>query len=166
MTNAIIRPAKAMEADLISTLCIQSKKSNGYDENFMNACIKELTVASAMLATDVHLVIQRTEIDGYAALCAAPDLQNQSEPELSRAIGEVTAFYIKAGCQRQGLGSLLWNAIVDKARACAYTELRLDADPYAVPFYRYQGCKQIGQSASGSIPGRVLPRLALDLTQE
>jgi len=35
----------------------------------------------------------------------------------------------------------------------------LDADPNAVPFYERMGCRGIGRSHSGSIGGRMLPRL-------
>jgi len=36
----------------------------------------------------------------------------------------------------------------------------LDADPDAEPFYLHHGARRIGEVPSGSIPGRMLPRLA------
>ena len=37
------------------------------------------------------------------------------------------------------------------------------ADPFAAPFYRRMGMADVGMAPSGSIPGRMLPRLAMPL---
>lgn len=42
-------------------------------------------------------------------------------------------------------------------------QLTVDADPDAAPFYRRMGARDDGQAASGSIPGRLLPRLVFDV---
>lgn len=154
MSLAAVRHASAIDADIITALCIRSKQSNGYDDEFINACIDELTVTAEMLESGCHLILETTVPVGYAAL---------SEPQQQRSIGEVEAFYVLPGFQRQGFGSQLWLSLLDEARRMEITELRLDADPNALPFYRQLGCKQIGESPSGSIPGRMLPRLALFL---
>jgi hypothetical protein len=39
----------------------------------------------------------------------------------------------------------------------------VDADPFAAPFYKRMGMREIGVSPSGSIPGRFLPRLSIEL---
>jgi hypothetical protein len=41
--------------------------------------------------------------------------------------------------------------------------MTIEADPDAAPFYRHLGARDIGLAPSGSIAGRVLPKLALDL---
>jgi hypothetical protein len=41
--------------------------------------------------------------------------------------------------------------------------LLIDADPFAESFYLALGCERIGEAPSGSIPGRMLPRLRLFL---
>jgi hypothetical protein len=42
--------------------------------------------------------------------------------------------------------------------------LQIEADPDAVRFYQRMGARLAGSAASGSIPGRTLPRLILDLS--
>ena len=42
-------------------------------------------------------------------------------------------------------------------------ELRIEADPEAVPFYQRMGAKITGSAPSGSIPGRRLPLLRYTL---
>ncbi len=51
----------------------------------------------------------------------------------------------------------------DLARRLGLTSLLIVADPGAATFYRHVGAEQIGESASGSIPGRVLPQFRLTL---
>ncbi len=60
------------------------------------------------------------------------------------------------GC---GLGRLLFDDAVARARRLGLTTLIVDADPGAEPFYRQMGAERIGASPSGSIPGRFLPKL-------
>jgi hypothetical protein len=38
-----------------------------------------------------------------------------------------------------------------------------DADPDAAPFYRKMGAYDVGQAPSGSVPGRMLPKFAMNL---
>ena len=45
------------------------------------------------------------------------------------------------------------------------TTLTLNADPSAVPFYEHVGARIVGTSPSGSIPGRELPRMRIDIAQ-
>jgi hypothetical protein len=39
----------------------------------------------------------------------------------------------------------------------------IDADPDAAPFYRRMGAYDVGQVPSGSVPGRILRKLAMNL---
>ena len=50
------------------------------------------------------------------------------------------------------------------ARASGARTLRIEADPYAEPFYQAMGAMRIGETPSGSIPGRMLPLLHLTLS--
>jgi hypothetical protein len=56
---------------------------------------------------------------------------------------------------------LAWAAGV--ARNMGATRLFIEADPDAAPFYRRMGAVDVGLAPSGSIPGRILPKLAVDL---
>ena len=39
----------------------------------------------------------------------------------------------------------------------------IEADPDAAPFYRRMGAQDVGLAPSGSIPGRMLPKLVKEL---
>jgi ribosomal protein S18 acetylase RimI-like enzyme len=62
-----------------------------------------------------------------------------------------------------GLGRRLWDHAVATASAAGHQSLRVEADPHAVGFYRAMGAEQVGEVPSGSVPGRVLPLLAIVL---
>ena len=59
----------------------------------------------------------------------------------------------------------LVGAVVGRARASGFRRLTVEADPNAEGFYRALGAVLVGSAASGSIPGRRLPLLRLDLDE-
>lgn len=148
-----IRRARPEDVDLLTELSIRSKRSNSYDEAFMAACREELTVTRQSLRTGEYWVAQSGVICGCACLCADPD---------GRA-GEIHAFFIDPAWQRRGIGRLLWQKLLERAKESGLVRLYLDADPAAVPFYEALGFEVIGESPSGSIPGRTLPHMTLVL---
>ena len=56
-----IRPADLDEAPLLSGLAMRSKGYWGYDDAFLSACEKELTVSEAELANNPGYVIEDSE---------------------------------------------------------------------------------------------------------
>ncbi len=143
-------------AAALTDLCLRSKRSNGYDDAFMAACRDELTVTAEQLATQQWWVA----VDGLtSALCGCVGLIPADLPNT----GEIHAFFIDPPYQRQGVGKLLWHAVSTQAIKQGFTRLILYADPNAVPFYQAIGFSVIGEAPSGSIPGRMLPKMATDL---
>jgi GNAT superfamily N-acetyltransferase len=65
---------------------------------------------------------------------------------------------------RIGIGSILIGWAVAKAKHMGAVRLFIEADPGAAQFYRRMGAYDVGVASSGSIVGRLLPKLALDLT--
>jgi GNAT superfamily N-acetyltransferase len=63
----------------------------------------------------------------------------------------------------QGIGAALIAHLLDRARPLGFTVLTIDADPNAEAFYLARGAVRTGVIPSGSVPGRVLPRLELSL---
>jgi len=147
-----IRRARSDEAEALTELSIRAKRSNGYDDAFMDACRAELTVTTARMQEGEYWVAEREGLCGCACLKSTGDGE-----------GEVHAFFINPTSQRQGVGRRLWSKLVDRAKTHGIKTLRLDADPAAVPFYRAMGFFEIGEVPSGSIKGRVLPRMEAKL---
>lgn len=150
--NIRIRRARADEVDILTELSMRAKRSNGYDDAFMEACRAELTVTPARLEEGEYWVAYSDHLRGCVCL-----------KETDNVSGEVHAFFIDPDCQRQGIGRLLWRKVVERAKAHGVRTLCLDADPAAVPFYRAMGFVEVGEAPSGSIEGRMLPRMECHL---
>ncbi|MGI9477750.1 MAG: GNAT family N-acetyltransferase [Hyphomicrobiaceae bacterium] len=148
----IIRQPTVDELPTLSDLCLRSKAIWGYDAAFMNACREELTLRQDDFATS-HI--------GVAAANAAPVGVVQvvvagDEADLQKLFVEPTAM-------RGGIGRKLFGWACDVTRRSGARQLSIEADPDAAPFYRRMGARDDGHAASGSIPGRLLPRLVFDV---
>lgn len=66
-----IRRARPDEADALTDLSMRSKRSNGYDDAFMEACREELTVTPKRLAEGEYWVAVADDICG--CVCLLPD---------------------------------------------------------------------------------------------
>ena len=73
----------------------------------------------------------------------------------------------RASCKRRlacsGTGKALRVWATDVAKKLGATRLIIEADPDAAPFYRKMAAYDVGQAPSGSVPGRMLPKLAMNL---
>lgn len=145
----ILRPARPDEALVLTDLAMRSKRSNGYDAAFMAACRHELTVCPSHLARAEYWLAEIDVVCGFA--CLAVHDGNRA--------GEIDAFFIDPDWQRKGVGRALWSKLLERARSMELDELVVAADPAAVAFYEAMGFRIIGQEASGSIPGRLIPRM-------
>ncbi len=62
-----------------------------------------------------------------------------------------------------GVGRTLLRAARDIARSTGFSALLIHSDPNAEAFYLREGAVCAGSVPSGSIPGRILPLLRLEL---
>lgn len=144
----VLRRAAAGDADALSDLSFRSKASNGYDADFMEACRDELAVTSATLA-DGEVWVSETNGKPVGFF----------DIRLEKGVLEVYSLYVDPDVKRSGFGRILWAALEERAVAMMAKAIELDADPAAVEFYTAMGCSVIGEAPSGSIPGRMLPRM-------
>lgn len=147
----IVRRAKPQEAAELTALIYASKKSNGYDDAFMTACAEELRLTPEMIEAQLVWVAEDDRLLGCVTL------------ETDAAEGEVTKFFVASDAKRRGVGRALWDQVLAAAKEQELTRLTLDADPEAVPFYEAMGFRTIGKAPSGSIPGRFLPLMAMEI---
>ena len=155
MVNFEIVRAKKSDAQALTELAFFSKASNGYDDAFMEQCREELTFDASSIAAGETWVA--TEGDDRRIL-GFVDLHVGKEQ------AEIHAIFVAPQCKRSGVGSALWDTAEQRARQQNAERIELDSDPVAVAFYEAKGMSVCGQSPSGSIPGRMLPRMGKDLT--
>ncbi|MCR1781058.1 GNAT family N-acetyltransferase [Nocardioides carbamazepini] len=150
-----LRPAGPDEGAALTTLALRSKGHWGYDAAFLAACRDELTVRDEEL-TDRRAVVAEVDgrIVGFRTLEGRP-------PN-----GTVGMMFVDPDLIGRGVGRALITDLLDEARAAGFASLSIDADPNAEAFYLAAGAVRVGAVASGSIPGRVLPRLELTLAPD
>lgn len=151
----LLRPARPEDAALVSELALRSKAHWGYDAAFLEACRAELTWTAEQCGSgDVVLAERDGRVVGFYALGlgAAPDR------------GELDACFVEPAVIGSGVGGVLLRGALAEARRRGWRRLALDADPGAEGFYLRHGARRVGEVPSGSVPGRLLPRLEFVLS--
>lgn len=136
----------------LSDLCLRSKAIWGYDAAFMEACRAELTLRDDDLRS-THLVA--AEVDGR--------LVGIGQVDVTDGCCDLLKLFVEPEMLGAGVGRLLFGWCCDTARGLGAREMVIESDPGAVAFYRRMGAKGAGTAPSGSVAGRVLPRLVVAL---
>ncbi|WP_420333215.1 GNAT family N-acetyltransferase [Roseibium sp.] len=149
-----IRPARQADKNALTELCMRSKQSNGYDDTFMEACTDELRVRDSWILEDDFWVAEA--VDGSLVGC----IRLSSDTD---AGGELETCFVAPDYKGKGVGRALFQTLESQARKIGLKHIALDADPFAEAFYARMGFETTGRSPSGSIPGRTLPRMRMEL---
>ncbi len=144
-----VRLATRDDASALTAIAHRAKAVWGYDEAFLAACREGLTVSRASLACGETWVAERRE----GRLLGFFDLRLWGQ----RA--EIVSLFVEPGAHKTGTGRVLWAKAEERARALGASMIAVDADPNAVGFYERMGLAHAGHVPSGTLPGRVLPRL-------
>jgi ribosomal protein S18 acetylase RimI-like enzyme len=143
-----IRLARKDEVRLLSELAMRSKGHWGYDAAFLEACRAELTITPARIDREnVWVAVEAGEVIGFSSLLVEGD------------DAELTDLFVDPGHIGSGVGRALWDRMVATGQEKGVTRMRIEADPYAEPWYLKRGAVRVGEAPSGSIPGRMLPLL-------
>jgi GNAT superfamily N-acetyltransferase len=148
----MIRAPTIEELASLSELCLRSKAVWGYNEEFLEACRGELSFDQR----DLHLTpIAVAEHGGkLVGVAQVKVIGNQAD---------LLKLFVEPSALRRGVGRTLLAWATNVAREKGATQLVIDSDPGAAPFYRRMGAYDVGEARSGSIPGRMLPKLAINL---
>jgi GNAT superfamily N-acetyltransferase len=147
-----LRSARPEEGPALTELCLRSKAVWGYDDAFMQACRKELTLTpAAIMASQVQVA----ELDGRLAGIA--------EVKSGGDTAQLQKLFVEPAMLRTGTGRKLLDWAKATARAAGARALVIEADPDAAEFYRRMGAVDDGLVPSGSIQGRFIPKLNLPL---
>jgi len=148
----IVRSPRIDELSGLSDLCFRSKAVWGYDEEFMKACRTELSLSPQDLElTDVAVAEEDRRTIGVVQV------------RISADNAELLKLFVEPDVLRKGTGKALFAWATDISRKLGAHRMIIEADPNAAPFYREMGARDGGTAPSRSIPGRMLPRLTLDL---
>ena len=147
-----LRDARHDELESLTELCLRSKAMWGYDDAFMAACRAELTLQPAEVqSTHLQLAVAEEAAVGLVQIAIVA-----KEAHLLK-------LFVEPRRVRTGIGRLLLDWAIERARSLGARQMTIEADPDAAPFYRRMGANLAGLAPSASIPGRMLPRLILNL---
>lgn len=151
-TSYCIRRARLDEAASLTDLALRSKAHWGYDADFMARAVPELTVPPAAMTDHEVWVLENATVGVVGFHRVIP-----GDPAVLEDL------WLEPHAIGRGLGRILWRHAAGVARAGGAKAMEFDAEPYALGFYERMGAVQIGATPSRIIPGRVLPRMRLDL---
>lgn len=148
----LLRSPAVEELPALSALCFRSKAVWGYDTDFMEACRRELSIdPHDLTSTSIAVAEDRGMIVGVAQIKVVGN-----EADLLKLFVEPTGL-------RGGIGKALFAWATAIAASLGADHLVIEADPDAAPFYRRMGAEDCGFAPSGSIAGRLLPKLVKGL---
>jgi GNAT superfamily N-acetyltransferase len=148
----LIRAPDVDELPALSELCMRSKAVWGYDADFMAACRAELTFDPRDLSSSQ-----------IAVAASGDSILGVAQVRMVGRDADLTKLFVEPTTLRGGVGKALLAWAIDAAREMGASRIIIEADPDAAPFYRSLGARDIGHAPSGSIAGRMLPKLALEL---
>ena len=156
MPDVTLRPARTGEADALTHLMVRAKASHGYDAETMTIFAPALVVTPESIERN-WILVACAERDG--AFLGFAHVERRDDPP----IAWLEDLFVDPDAQGRGVGTLLWEDVVARARALGATELRFDADPHATGFYERLGAVVVGSTPSALIPGRTIPRMRYDV---
>lgn len=134
LATPVIRAARPDEAAALSAIARASKAHWGYEERWLDEWRDDLSLAAERIAANPVFVLESAgERLGFCALAPrGAEWQLEHLWLLPSAIGH-------------GHGRRLFDFAADYAAARGAAALRIDADPYAEPFYLHVGAVRVGE---------------------
>ena len=149
-----IEQAVPDDAPSLSALAIRSKAHWGYSQEFMEACVMELTITTAQLESQELVAFKAFEGDLLLGFYALEFLGNE--------VCELDALFVEPEHIGRGIGRALLEHARSQAIGLSARVISIQGDPNAAAFYEAAGARHIGDRESRSIPGRYLPLYELD----
>ena len=149
-----LREALRDELPGLSELCLRSKAVWGYDDAFMTVCRTELTLRPDELqSTHLQVAERDSTVVGLAQI------------KVTGEDADLLKLFVEPALLGSGVGRLLFAWATTSARRLGAVRMTIEADPGAAPFYERMGARHAGFAPSQSIPGRMLPRMQMELNR-
>lgn len=146
-----VRPATLDEGPGLSDLAVRAKSHWGYDESFLKTARHELDIDADTIRSARIYVLERDGITvGFHGLLGDP-------PH-----GRLEWMFLEPDLIGHGYGRLLWDDALERAKATGFTELLIESDRFAEPFYLAMGAVRVGSELS-PVDGAPLPLLKITL---
>lgn len=147
-----LRLARPSESEELSALAFAAKALWGYSPSQLADWANQLRISPESIATEPTFVVEEN-----GRLAGVVQLSDES-PHWA-----IECLWVHPSSIRHGLGKRLLQHVLAYARSQGQTELRVDADPNAEPFYLRLGARRVGEVAASvrGQPGRIRPQLVI-----
>lgn len=145
-----IRRAGPDEAEALTALARRAKAHWPYSHALLATFAAEIALTPLDIERDEVWVLDADRPVGFHRVVAG-------EPAILEDL------WVDPVVIGRGHGRALWSHAVAVACATGARALELDADPHAIGFYERMGAIRIGDTPSAVVPGRMLPRMRIDL---
>jgi ribosomal protein S18 acetylase RimI-like enzyme len=146
-----IRPALEAEADVLSSLAMRAKAHWGYSSEALDNWRSQLAVSAADIRDrPTFVAMVDAKMAGFYSLRPV------------RTSWELDNLWVSPDLMHRGIGRALLRHALETARSGGATEVTVDADPNAEPFYVACGAERRGEVPAPihGQPERVRPQLA------
>lgn len=143
-----LRAPRPDELQALSDLCLRSKAVWGYEPAMLERFRRELTLSEQDLRQDAIVVAD--DLRGIAGVV---------EVSFGGDVAVLEKLFVEPARFGEGTGNLMYVWACRIAQGRGAHQLVVDADPGAAAFYLRMGAEPAGEAESGSVPGRMLPRL-------
>jgi hypothetical protein len=139
------RPARPDEGGALTELSLRAKGHWGYDAGFLELARPNLTIdADTIRSARIYVVERDGATIGFYGLLGKP-------PK-----GRLEWMFLEPEAIGYGYGRWMWSDAMQAAKAAGFTELLIESDRFAEPFYSAMGATRIGATAS-PVDGAPLP---------
>ena len=146
MAEITVRKALVGEAAVLRSICLQSKRSWGYSNEFMSRFSEGAIIEAASISNDYVMVARQEEIIiGWLRILT------------NRVLMILDDLWVLPAAFGRGVGRLLFTEAISVAKELGRSEFELDSDPNAQEFYERMGCIKVGETFSSM--GRYIPRM-------
>ena len=146
-----IRGAKPEEQRDLTRLCVRATAQAGYDEAFIDRVMPALTVTMPLITGGYVRVAEDEAGEAVGVVTVTPTAV--------LGIAQLYGIFVDPPFWKRGVGRLLFEAAVGRAKELKAGALMIHAEPSAEGFYKRMGAIRIGEGPFYYSPELILPHL-------
>lgn len=148
------RQARSIDGEALTALANRAKAHWGYLQAQLEAWRADLEISPASIAT-------------HWTLCAETGGELVGVVQLNVAIvaADLLHLWVEPKAMGQGIGTALLDAAIAHCRSFGLSQLTIDSDPNAEPFYAARGARRVGETPApiDGMPNRLRPQMVIDI---
>ena len=146
-----IRHAKPEQQRQLTRLCVRATAQAGYDEAFIDRVMPALTVTMPLI-TGGYVRVAENEAGKIVGVVTVT-------PTAVLGIAQLYGIFVDPPFWKRGIGRVLFEAAVTRAKELKAGALMIHAEPSAEGFYKRMGAIRIGEGPFYYSPELILPHL-------